>query len=356
MSKIALFSAFTLENWNWTNPDTLGIGGSETSHIEQAKRLAKRGHEVISFVPFGGGDTKVDNVSWKDSDTVNMHLEKMQDFTWFVYRAPQFFDMDLPKGKYFFVAQDVGYDFTPEQLAKIDGYICLCEDHCKYTLARYPALKGKIFKSSNGIRLDLIESIEAENITRNPRKIIYASSPDRGLELILKDWFRIREFVPDAELHVFYGRNNMHKMMERGADYLKPLNASLDALKDQPGVFWRGRINQPDLIREMFSAGIWWYPSDWMETSCIQCMEMQACGVTPVTNRLWAVGENVFHGVMLDGIPQKDNLTRMSLVHEVIGLLKEPMPPAERAEMMLDSRQTFTWEKYVTQFQEFCNA
>ena len=173
-----------------------------------------------------------------------------------MYRAPQFFDLDLPKGKYFFVAQDIGYDFTPEQLAKIDGYICLCEDHCKYTAARYPSLKGRIFKSSNGIKRDLIEKIEKEQIVRNPKKLIYASSPDRGLELLLTDWFRIREFVPDAELHVFYGRNNMHKMMDRGAEYLKPLDASLNALKDQPGVHWRGRINQPDLIREMLSASI----------------------------------------------------------------------------------------------------
>ena len=356
MSKIALFSAFTLQNWDWNTPDTTGIGGSETAHIEMAKRLAKRGHEVVSFIPFGGGNTIAESVSWRDSDTIAQQIGQLVDYTWFVYRAPQFFDLDLPKGKYFFVAQDIGYDFTPEQLAKIDGYICLCEDHCKYTAARYPSLKGRIFKSSNGIKRDLIEKIEKEQIVRNPKKLIYASSPDRGLELLLTDWFRIREFVPDAELHVFYGRNNMHKMMDRGAEYLKPLDASLNALKDQPGVHWRGRINQPDLIREMLSASIWPYFSDWRETSAIQCMEMQVCGVTPVTNRLWAVGENVFHGVMLDGIPQVDNVTRMSLIHETINLLKSPMSDAERAEMMLDARQTFDWEKFVSQWSDWANA
>lgn len=354
MSKIALFSSLTLEPWSWTTPDVVGIGGSETAHIQMAERLAKRGHEVISFIPFGGGDTKVNDVLWRDSDTIALHLSEMQDFTWFVYRAPQFFDMELPRGKFFFVAQDVGYDFTPTQLAKIDGYICLCNEHCKYTAARYPELKGKIYKSSNGIRLDLIQKIEAEGIERNPKKIVYASSPDRGLELILKDWFRVREFVPDAELHVFYGRNNMHKIIERGGDYLKPLDKSLNDLKDQPGVFWRGRINQPDLIREMLSAGAWFYPSDWLETSCIQCMEAQACGMTPVTNRLWAVGENVFHGVMLDGIPQKDNLVRMPLVHELIRVLKNPMSPPERTQMMDDARHTFDWEKWVDQWEKWC--
>lgn len=356
MSKFALYSSFTLENWNWHTPDVTGIGGSETAHLEVAKRLAKRGHEVVSFVPFGGGETTAEGVRWINSDNVEAHLKNLEGYTWFVYRAPQFFDMVLPKGKYYYVAQDVGYDFTPGQLEKLTGYICLCKDHCKHTAEQYPVLKDRIFKSSNGIRLDLIEAIEKEGIVRNPKKLIYASSPDRGLELILTDWFRIREFVPDAELHVFYGRNNMHKMMERGADYLKPLDASLDKLKNQPGVVWHGRINQPDLIREMFSAGVWWYPSDWRETSCIQCMEMQACGVTPVTNRLWAVGENVYHGVMLNGIPQIDNLVRMSLVHEVIRLLKEPMPDAERQEMSQDARDTFNWEKFVTQFEGFANA
>lgn len=353
MSKIAIYSAFTLENWNWTTPDTTGIGGSETSHIEMSRRLAARGHEIISFVPFSGGDTFVDGVHWKDSDTLNSRIDQFVDYTWFVYRAPQFFDIVLPRGKYYFVAQDVGYDFTPEQLAKIDGYICLCEEHCKYTAVRYPELKGRIFKSSNGIKCDLIEQIEKENIVRNPKKLIYASSPDRGLELILTDWFRIREFVPDAELHVFYGRNNMHKMMDRGAEYLKPLDESLNRLKNQPGVYWRGRINQSDLIREMFSSSIWLYPSNWPETSCIQCMEMQACGVTPVTNRFWAVGENVFHGVMLDGIPQENSITRMSLIHETIKLLNTPQSEVERKEMMTDARDTFNWEKWVNQWEAY---
>lgn len=354
--RIVLFSSFTLENWNWTTPDTTGIGGSETAHIEMARRLAKRGHEVISFVPFGGHETFVDGVRWVDSSRIGELLPDLEGSTFFIYRYPQFFDMVLPKGKYYFVAQDVGYSWTEEQAEKVTGYICLCTEHAKYTQKHFPMFKGKIIKSSNGIKRDLIESFKSFNIPRNPKKIIYASSPDRGLELVLKDWFRVLEAVPDAELHVFYGMNNMEKILSLGGTHLKGLHSSLKGLLNQPRVFWRGRHNQPDLIKEMLSSAIWWYPSDWPETSCIQCMEMQACGVTPVTNRHWAVGENVFHGVMLDGVPQKDPLVRASLCREVIELLENPQSDESRIQMMEDAMDSFDWEKVVTQWEVLASA
>ncbi len=349
--RIVLFSEHTLENWNWTTPDTTGIGGSETAHIEMARRLARRGHEVVSFIPYGGSETVVDGVRWVDSGRVQELLPTLAGSTFFVYRCPQFFDMVLPEGKYYFVAQDTEYAWTEEQAKKVTKYICLCEEHARYTQKRFPSFKGKLVKSSNGIRRDLIENLRKSAAPRNYKKIMYASSPDRGLELLLKDWFRVLEVVPDAELHIFYGLNNVDKIIERGGQHLVSLRDSLLKLFNQPNVFWRGRKNQPDLIREMLTSGIWWYPSDWPETSCIQCMEMQACGVTPVTNRHWAVGENVFHGVMLDGIPQNDPLVRASLCREVIELLQNPQSEESRQQMIEDARDSFDWEKIVTQWE-----
>jgi hypothetical protein len=45
---------------------------------------------------------------------------------------------------------------------------------------------------------------------------------------------------------------------------------------------------------------------------------------------------------------------RMSLVHETIRLLKEPMSEANRREMMQDARDTFTWERWVDQWEKWC--
>jgi len=49
--KFIFYSPVHFEKWNWTNSVEKGIGGSETSHVEMAWRLASRGHEVITYAP-----------------------------------------------------------------------------------------------------------------------------------------------------------------------------------------------------------------------------------------------------------------------------------------------------------------
>ena len=41
-----LYSPVCFEKWDWRSSVKTGIGGSETSHVEMAWRLAARGHKV----------------------------------------------------------------------------------------------------------------------------------------------------------------------------------------------------------------------------------------------------------------------------------------------------------------------
>jgi len=344
-----------MENWDFNTPLHRGIGGSETSHVELARRLRRRGHDVISYAPIGFAGTIHEGVVWRPTEDITKNAP--EGYNWLVYRNPSFFDLELPKGKFWFMAQDVGYDWSAAQAAKVDRYLCLCKKHIGYTLKRTPAMKDKIYLHSNGIRRDVIEEIEKEKIVRNPKKIMYASSPDRGLLLCLKDWFRVRELVPDAELHIFYGFDYAEKVFEAGNKVLGQQLTEIKSLMNQPGIVWRGRLNQLDLYREWFSAGIWWYPNDFAETSCITCMDAQACGAIPVCNDLWALEQNVLHGVVMPGVPQKDNVCRMSLIWEMADLLIHPeKQDAFRDEMMLDARDTFDYEKWINQLEEWADA
>ena len=76
---------------------------------------------------------------------------------------------------------------------KIDKYVVLCQEHYNHTYAEYPELRDKLYLSSNGIRTDLI--IEAEKsgpYNRNPSQLIWTSSPDRGLDNLLKIFQRVK--------------------------------------------------------------------------------------------------------------------------------------------------------------------
>jgi hypothetical protein len=74
----------TFEPWDWNNPDLVGIGGSETSHIEMSNRLSDRGHEVYSYgpTPFKEPCVNLHNVRWErcDNDPGSITPITMEDW------------------------------------------------------------------------------------------------------------------------------------------------------------------------------------------------------------------------------------------------------------------------------------
>src|SRR5262249_46634502 len=120
---------------------------------------------------------------------------------------------------------------------------------------------------------------------------------------------------------------------------------------EQPGVTFHGRMGQPELLREWFKAGIWCHPSNFTETSCITCMDAQACGAIPITSPLWAVAENVKFGVFIEG-SVKAELTRARFAletHSRVGSLEQHADI--RRDMMQSALEQFDWQNFVDQWE-----
>ena len=141
--------------------------------------------------------------------------------------------------------------------------------------------------------------------------------------------------------------------MQNNEAWFKDMKEDIQKLLNQKGVIWRGRINQMDLYREWFSSNIWLYQTDWPETSCITCMDAQATGVVPVTNKIWALTDNIFHGYVFDGTPQKDERCKLLQIDKVCELIEKPNI-RWRKDMMIDARDSFDWNNVVRQFVGWC--
>ncbi len=347
MKPIHIYSSIHLEPWSYKNPWTKGIGGSETCHIELVERMEKRRLDVTSYCPLP--DIGKFRKNWKHF----LKADTKAPGNWLVFRDPSFFDQDLnPDNKYIFVAQDVDYPWSPERLAKVSKYVVLCQKHKQYTENRYPELKNRIEVSSNGVRSEYISKLATP--PRNPNKIAYISSPDRGLELILDNWFRVIERCPEAELHVFYGFDNIQKLAQKmGGWYVEYPQMLLQKMK-QPGIYFRGRMGQKEIYNELLSTNIWWYPTDWPETSCIACMDAQACGAIPVTNNYWALQENILHGYKTKTIPQSDVIAKIKQIDYIEKLIKNP-DETLRSLMMHHARCHFDWERITNHYLEMLN-
>jgi glycosyltransferase involved in cell wall biosynthesis len=387
-TKFVFVSERTFEPWDWTNPDRVGIGGSETSHIEMAQRIARRGNGVISYAPltidetapkgFAAPAPAVDTdipefigpagVQWRPIELFESAgsagvLQHVPGLVYVIYRSPRLIDL-VPAGAIaWLICQDVDYTtpsncLTEERALRFTRIVALCQAQADHLCKRLPAAADRVRVSSNGVKAEYIRELLANPPERNPMRLIYASSPDRGLENLLQIFSRVREIVPAAELHVCYGFDNIEKVIARvglnsaAARTYQRLQLALQA----PGVFHYGRLGQLELLREWFKSSIWCHPSNFTETSCITCMDAQACGAVPVTRPIWAVGENVSDGVFIEGDATSE-LIRARYVWNVAELLLNPSIAEEHREMMMPKAlHHFGWERWVDQWLDWAQA
>jgi len=127
---------------------------------------------------------------------------------------------------------------------------------------------------------------------RNPHRVIYASSYNRGLETILDNWKSIKEAVPDAELHVYYGWNTYDRAVATGDVQDKGFKQRIIDKMAQPDIFEHGRVGHKELLKEYAKAGVWAYPCEYSgEINCIALTKAIGAGCIPVTNDAFVMAE-----------------------------------------------------------------
>jgi ubiquinone/menaquinone biosynthesis C-methylase UbiE len=153
----------------------------------------------------------------------------------------------------------------------------------------------KIYVSTNGLVPDDYRGLD--NIKREPHRIIYASSYDRGLEKILSNWADIRTAVPDAEIHCYYGWNTYDSYANYGLIKDKGFKERMLNLFKQEGVFEHGRIGHKELLKEYSKSSIFAYPCTYTgEINCLALSKAIACGVFPLTNDFAVLPERNTYG------------------------------------------------------------
>lgn len=375
------FTNVSFEDWDYDNGIRKGIGGAETSIVEMSWRLAREGHDVTVYAPIKKTTKPVwRGVKWKRYESANFK----EDGVWILYRCPEMIDKFKGRQKPWHLWQDWDYPQMNKDRIKGAKHITLCKAHGRYMMERYPGIKPWI--SSNGIKRDLIEEVESEivkehfpegwrqhkegeklrgedfekamylemrkNLWRNPYRVMYASSPDRGLKYALQVIKKAREYEPRIEFHAFYGFNNLDKLIKglpKGSSFARDKDEIMELLK-QEGVYFHGRINQKQLMREWFKSNVYLYITNFFETSHISGMEAQACGAIPIFSPIYAQAENLRHGVAVDG-PANAELTIARAAGELVKLIRLPAEQAKiREEMMPWARERFDWDVFVEQW------
>ncbi len=289
------------ERWN---PDTFargGLGGSETMAWEMARRLSKLGHKVTFYGDCQDMEGVFDGVQFVNYPA----FKDVKCDVFLTSRRPQIVDDSFgisAKVRVCWV-HDVhcGAALDHVRSLKIDRFLCLSQWHKDFFLRQYEFLPDtQVVVTRNGIDLSRFSGSE----TRNPHRIVYSSSPDRGLQTAINAMPRIRESVPDAELHIYYGFKNWEMSTIGDASQQNIIRHLKDliATHKSHGVVFHDRLSQTQLAREFMKSGVWGYPTWFSETSCITAMEAQAAGLRVVTSPIAALNETVAsRGSMIHG-------------------------------------------------------
>jgi len=291
-NSVAIFCGNSADAWTGEALVKGGIGGSETAVIHIAERLAKRGKRVVVYnrceAPVEG--LFVNGVTYRNFWEFN-HQDKF-DVLW-AWRSPSLADYPIKARKFIVDMHDVANpeSFSPERLAKID-HVFVKTDYHKTLFPSVPDDKFVIV--GNGIDLARF----TDKIEKEPNRIIYTSTQNRGLETILKWWPDIKKVAPNAELHVFYGWNTFYELNKDNPERMDWMRYMQDMMK-QDGIVQHGRVDQVTLAKEMLKSNIWLYPTEFPEIHCITALEMQAAGVYPITSGFAALKETQHSGVQI---------------------------------------------------------
>lgn len=174
--------------------------------------------------------------------------------------------------------QAVTIQAAPYARVYADASVCLSECQ-RERLAETLKISAEVIRY--GVNLD-----EIKPSSKIPARLIYCSTPFRGLARIPELWPRLKGRVPSATLHVCSGMGIYGQQTDDEA-----YQGLYDQLNSLDGVYVHGPLNEIELFEKLRNAQVFFYPCDWAETYCLALDEALAHGCYPITSGLAALGE-----------------------------------------------------------------
>lgn len=331
---VVIWTGYAIGYWHPSDIWTRGLGGSETAAWRLSEELANMGYRVTLYGHFDRDDTFGDVIlrdfrKYDPSKHVGVFIS---------FRNARVFDNFRPNADHTYVwledlAGPHSEGLSPTNAGRIDRVVTVSHWHKNHMLEVYDWLQpSQVFPCRNGIDLSFFERTD---LVREKR-VIYSSSPDRGLATLLELWPEVRERVPDAELVSTYSR--WYDIVADNNPIMQKNRERIYELLDQPGVKrLQGGLGQKALAELMLSSLVWVHPSwytvhdmEMLETSCISAMEAQAAGCVVVASNWGALSETVQVGTRVDGNPHSLEWRKTFVDCIVAGLTDETVQRASQ--------------------------
>ncbi len=271
--------------------DDRPLGGAETSFVELANALARRGHQVLVYNKCAA-EIIHRGVQWRPiaegiPDSADLYIANRGDK---LLRQCQKAGRTI-----FWIHNPANYLLKWRYQWKLAWRRPTIVFSGASHAGTYPAWA---FAGGREIVPYGISDLFRQAIPRDPPppRAIFTSNPLRSLDWLLDVWEnRIHPTLPQAELHIFAGIATYGAAGEAKAKRMGPVLDQAAKLTDK-GVVLRGPVAKGDLVAELSQARALLYRGDVGETFCSAVAEAQAMGLPAVLEDIACMKERVIEG------------------------------------------------------------
>jgi len=353
---VVIYSGPSWEKWDFRNVDQGGIGGSETWQVCLARELAKLNYRVKSFCDCPEPGLMDGGIEYRHYTDYNRYIEQNFIDYFISSRTTDPFGYPLRTGKTFVQIHDIFLlsDRTRTHLDKVNKFCILSNWHRKFAGEYHSIPDDKFELMANGLDFSRYDGIKVE---RNPFRLFYSSSLDRGLDTLLYLFPFMKEEIPQLELHIFYGMKTWEAAIRQrnNPDEMKKMEEIKKGM-EQPGVHYHGRVGQKELAIEQLKSSLWAYCTDFEETSSITAIEAQRAGCPVIASNYAGLQTTVGDSGILIGNGNKgESYTkeyRERFVAECLSLLKDKEKWQYWSERGLKNSEKYSWANVARMWQE----
>ncbi len=324
-----------------------GLTGTDLAFIMLVKCLAKRGHEVHAFTiqhPDHRPDTW-ENVKLHNFEDRHQIIDDTFDSIIAISEPNTLIGLtDKPLRICWQFLNDFTY-CDPNFSNYDDKFLGASNKHKEYLQSLTPNPEKWQY-------LGLGCTPEDYEDKRVPGRVVWCSSADRGLHLLLQAWPQIKMAVPEASLKIFYhfdveriekiepndpGNNYLLIEMAQRIRYIKNAIKRLKTF----GVEHVGSISRDQMKKEFSEASVLGYCCDTVSFSegfSVTILEAHASFTVPVITDRDCLGE-VYNnsGCIIVKSPVKDNL------QEYTNLVIKSLTDKQFADSVIDKCRIFAW-------------
>ena len=155
-----------------------------------------------------------------------------------------------------------------------------------YQFQTYHMGHGVPYNKSIVLR-NAIELFEEHEKPKDQIRLIYHTTPHRGLELLVPVFEHLYQSYGDRIVLDVYSSFDIYGWPQRN----EPYEQLFEQCRQHPGINYHGTVSNEEVREALKRSHIFAYPSIWMETSCIAAIEAMSAGCAVVCPNYGALPE-----------------------------------------------------------------